>query len=105
MTVWDAVSTGFDGGFVPLGPHGVGIGLEGGLTEDQTRWRVGRVHEVLRALGPNKWAKSETSSQTTMGKHDTTNGSSDSFAARSFVDLSAGEQSMVLLMRYTLVGQ
>ena len=29
MNVWEAIATGFDGGFVPLGPRGLGVGLHG----------------------------------------------------------------------------
>jgi ABC-type molybdenum transport system ATPase subunit/photorepair protein PhrA len=100
MSVWDAVGTGFDGGFVPLGAEGVGIGLAGGLTDEETQLRVSRVWEVLAKLGPHTWTKAEDNST----QENIINGSSKTFAARSFADLSAGEQSMVLLMR-ALVGR
>lgn len=87
---------------MPLGPESVGIGLEGGLTKEDTKWRVNRVWEVLKALGPHTWAG--TVAYRSTNGWDTTEGNLDTFAARSFVDLSAGEQSMVLLMR-ALVGR
>lgn len=88
---------------MPLGPKNVGIGLEGGLTEGETRWRVNRVRKVIWALGPRAWGKTVIR-QTTKGGQDTGIDDLDTFAARSFVDLSAGEQGMVLLMR-ALVGR
>jgi ABC-type Mn2+/Zn2+ transport system ATPase subunit len=103
MSVWDAVGTGFDGGFVPLGPKGVGVGLAGGLTDKETQWRVDRVWEVLTKLGPHTWVKTSVDSDTNT-RNNIVSGSTKTFAARSFVDLSAGEQSMVLLMR-ALVGR
>lgn len=103
MTVWDAIGTGFDGGFVPLGEKNIGIGLAGMLTEDETQWRIDRVWEVLRSLGPTVWAKLYTNSQSVGSLHFRADISPENFAARSFVDLSAGEQSMTLLMR-ALVG-
>lgn len=96
MTVWDAVGTGFDGGFVSLGKASVGVGLGSGLTDEETQWRVNRVSEVLRALGPHTWTKETTIADS--------NSRAELFSKREFVDLSAGEQSMVLLMR-ALVGQ
>lgn len=103
MSVWDVVGTGFDGGFVPLGTKGVGVGLAGGLTDEETQWRVDRVWEVLRKLGPHTWSKESTDNQIGTRK-STVVASPETFAARSFIDLSTGEQSMVLLMR-ALVGR
>jgi ABC-type molybdenum transport system ATPase subunit/photorepair protein PhrA len=103
MSVWDVVGTGFDGGFVPLGTKGVGVGLAGGLTDEETQWRVDRVWEVLRKLGPHTWSKESTDNQIGTRK-STVVASPETFATRSFIDLSAGEQSMVLLMR-ALVGR
>jgi len=100
MTVWDAIGTGFDGGFVPLGPKNVGIGIACGLTDKETEWRVGRVWEVLRNLGPTAWTKLSSGH----GQTNPADVSPEAFALRSFVDLSAGEQSIVLLMR-ALVGR
>jgi len=102
ITVWDAVGTGFDGGFVPLGPKSVGVGLSGGLTEGEARWRVDRVWEVLKALGPHTWSDAIVGKESQ--KNAVTDRSPETFSKRSFIDLSAGEQSMVLLMR-ALVGR
>lgn len=98
MTVWDAVGTGFDGVFVPGGQGGVGIGLKGGLEEQEKNWRIGRMWEVLNGLAPYTWVQGRGTSL------DGAEASVKEFAARSFVDLSAGEQSMVLFMR-ALVGK
>ncbi|KDQ56336.1 hypothetical protein JAAARDRAFT_36509 [Jaapia argillacea MUCL 33604] len=101
MSVWEAVGTGFDGGFVPRGVKGVGLGLSGGLREEEEVWRVGRVREVVRALGPSAWsqlANSRHHTQEELGALD------HSFSQRPFADLSPGEQSVVLLMR-ALVGK
>ncbi|EGO00556.1 hypothetical protein SERLA73DRAFT_104866 [Serpula lacrymans var. lacrymans S7.3] len=93
VSVWEVVGTGFDGAFVPGGQDGVGIGLEGGLSGEIRAWRVKRVQEVLKGLGPAAWAREARP----LCKTDA------AFAKRDFIDLSAGEQSMVLLMR-ALVG-
>lgn len=94
MSVWEAVGTGFDGGFVPLGKEGVGIGVLQPLDDAGVRWRVERCWEVLEALGPRAW----TASGTGMGL------STEEFKNNRFVDLAVGEQRMVLLMR-ALVGR
>ncbi|KAH7920601.1 P-loop containing nucleoside triphosphate hydrolase protein [Leucogyrophana mollusca] len=88
VSVWEVVGTGFDGTFVPGGADGVGVGLEGALSDDVRQWRVDRVREVLKGLGPSSWAH---------GNEDA--GINDAFSKRDFADLSAGEQSIVLLMR------
>ena len=90
--MWEAIGTGFDGGFVPMGTRGVGIGLNGTLTPEEQHWREERIHAVLAGLGPHTWGKEEG------------NETPEAFAGRLFSDLSAGEQSVVLLMR-ALVGQ
>ena len=94
LSVWDAVGTGFDGGFVPKGRRGVGMAgdgtpLVGGSQEEE--WRVGRMHEVMRNLGPSQW---HTHLDTVTDER---------FFRMSFAGLSPGEQSIVLLMR-ALVG-
>ncbi|OCH89415.1 P-loop containing nucleoside triphosphate hydrolase protein [Obba rivulosa] len=99
MTVWDAIGTGFEGGFVPRGRRRVGFfdGVdlqEGGELE---QWRVSRMHDVLAALGPRAW-RGYISKDAAITDEDL------AFAKRAFVDLSPGEQSIVLLMR-ALVGQ
>ncbi|KZT72370.1 P-loop containing nucleoside triphosphate hydrolase protein [Daedalea quercina L-15889] len=101
MTVWDVIGTGFSGEFVPRGKMRVGLTLDtaqelepGGVQE---RWRIRRVWEVLEGLGPRAWT-----GRSTDGEHST---SEDiAFAKRHFIDLTTGEQSMVLLMR-ALVGR
>ncbi|ESK94689.1 hypothetical protein Moror_14325 [Moniliophthora roreri MCA 2997] len=103
MLVWDVVGTGFDGGYVPRGSKGVGIGLgegkrygigkirefvEGG---EEERWRIQRMWEVLTSLGPGAWV-SHPDVKTARAK-------AEEFSKRPFVSLSVGEQRMVLLMR------
>ncbi|KAJ3828706.1 P-loop containing nucleoside triphosphate hydrolase protein [Lentinula raphanica] len=128
MTVWDVIGTGFDGDFVPKGRKGVGSGIgmkvisdnqsmrkggcEGAMEgqegwQEEEEWRVGRVWEVLRALGPEAWteATSETrdlnlSSVAPEGPSDTTR----DFANIPFPSLPLPQQRIVLLMR-ALVGR
>ncbi len=94
MTVWDAVGTGFDGGFVPRGRFGVGFATNGEPLEEggeDERRRVRSMWEVIRALGPAAWRgepKGEKEAK-----------EAEAFSRRSFADLSPGEQSMVLIMR------
>jgi len=95
VSVFDVIGTGFDGGFVPGGKDGVGSGLEGALSDEVRQWRVKRVHEVLNGLGPTSW-ETETSS---FAAGDELLEPNEIFSKRDFVDLSAGEQSIVLLMR------
>ncbi|ETW74686.1 ABC transporter [Heterobasidion irregulare TC 32-1] len=92
MSVWEAVATGFDGGFVPLGERGLGVGLRGGLSPEELAWREQRVWEVLGRLGPQTWGG------------DVEQDTSEEFSKRTFSELPAGAQSIVLLMR-ALVGQ
>lgn len=98
MTVWEAIGTGFDGGFVPYGEKGVGVGLNGQLSDEEISWRVDRMWDVLIGLRPDTWFNVH------LGKGEGSRAAAESFKARQFVDLSAGEQSMVLLMR-ALVGK
>jgi hypothetical protein len=95
MTVWEAVGTGFDGGFMPLGKEGVGIGVLQPLDDVGVRWRIERCWEVLNALGPRAWTVSGGAG-TAM--------STEEFKNKRFVDLAVGEQRMTLLMR-ALVGR
>lgn len=101
-TVWDVVGTGFDGAFVPGGQSGVGRGIDGTLTDDVRRWRIERVREVLVGLGPRAWADADAGKDEER-KHALAD-VNEAFARRAFVDLSPGEQNMVLLMR-ALVGR
>ncbi|KAF9262577.1 P-loop containing nucleoside triphosphate hydrolase protein [Marasmius fiardii PR-910] len=102
MKVRDVVSTGFDGGYVPRGIVGVGLGVKGeskkyGPAEirefveggPEEKWRLERMKHVLWGLGPRSWGREEDQ---------------QSFPQRAFVDLSVGEQRIVLLMR-ALVAQ
>ena len=113
MTVWEAVVTGFGGGFVPLkGSERVGeirvgdeeLGFEVGMgnepseVEKENRrqeiedLRISRCWDVLSTLGPSAWSTSGTPE------------TERQFAARRFTSLSPGEQRIVLLMR-ALVSQ
>ncbi|KAK7057939.1 p-loop containing nucleoside triphosphate hydrolase protein [Favolaschia claudopus] len=116
MSVWEAIGTGFEGGFVPKGQDGVGIGL----SEDEREWRIRRCWEVLEALGPTAWRS--PSSPTSIPQPPTSSSSSSSskipspstpsstsptlhqFASLKFPDLPVAAQRMVLLMR-ALVAQ
>ena len=99
MSVWEAIATGFDGGFVPLGPRGLGVGLHGELSESERAWRADRVWEVLRGLGPHTWDGADLGAGAETGEE-----SVKEFSQRLFAALPAGAQSMVLLMR-ALVGR
>ncbi|KAI0044852.1 P-loop containing nucleoside triphosphate hydrolase protein [Auriscalpium vulgare] len=93
MSVWEAIATGFDGGFVPLGPDGLGVGLSGQLSPEERAWRERRVWEVLDGLGQHRWCADDLEREPPA-----------QFASRAFAGLSAGAQSVVLLMR-ALVGR
>ncbi|KIK87929.1 hypothetical protein PAXRUDRAFT_14427 [Paxillus rubicundulus Ve08.2h10] len=99
-TVWEVIGTGFDGAFVAGGKSGVGtgIGLEGGLADDVRQWRVSRVREVLRGLGPSSWVVDPSDTQQRAGSIELAE-ADEAFSERAFIDLSSGEQSIVLLMR------
>ncbi|KAG6873130.1 hypothetical protein C0995_002504 [Termitomyces sp. Mi166 len=98
MRVWDAIGTGFDGGFVPLGRENVGLGVLQPVTDADVAWRVDRCWEVLEALGPATWETGAISDGASA------RAVAEEFSKRKFVDLSVGEQRMVLLMR-ALVGR
>ncbi len=99
MNVWEAIATGFDGGFVPLGPRGLGVGLHGELSDSERKWRADRVWELLRGLGPHTWAGADLGEGAESGE-----GSVEEFAQCPFAALPADAQSIVLLMR-VLVGR
>ncbi|KII95469.1 hypothetical protein PLICRDRAFT_96475 [Plicaturopsis crispa FD-325 SS-3] len=104
MNVWEAVATGFEGGFVlPRGEDGdhVGVGLEGPLSDQDRAWRVRRVWEMIQKLGPTAWSINSNGKQNYQSVPSAVD---KAFAERAVADLSAGEQSMVLLMR-ALVGR
>ncbi|KAI0034887.1 P-loop containing nucleoside triphosphate hydrolase protein, partial [Vararia minispora EC-137] len=88
MTVREAIGTGFDGGFVPLGVRGVGMGLGGALSVQEQAWREARVEEMLLGLGPHTWIAEPTGADEL-----------EVFAETNFGDLPAGAQAIVLLMR------
>lgn len=130
MSVWEAITTGFDGGFVPrtrsaglvAGNGGVGwvdvsdeeVDLEmeqevpttNGHNQKKTKdglreWRITRCWEVLECLGPASWSRTGSNCK------DPSSLPSDStrdFASLSFSSLSPGAQRLVLLMR-ALVGR
>ncbi|KAF8161590.1 P-loop containing nucleoside triphosphate hydrolase protein [Crassisporium funariophilum] len=119
MSLWEAVGTGFNGGFVPrsrgasnvdiakgcvgwldVDDEELGLGWETRSDEDREtrredvrKWRVGRCWEVLEALGPAAWSTSKTASAETIA-----------YASLPFSSISPGEQRLVLLMR-ALVGK
>lgn len=125
MSVWEAVTTGFDGGFVPrtrdASSHARKMGglewvdvndeeidllvspiqlpKESGREEKKEeirQWRISRCWEVLQCLGPASWMPNRRSSQRLEF--------SRAFAMLPFTSLSPGEQRLVLLMR-ALVGR
>ncbi|KAG6828294.1 hypothetical protein H0H92_008454 [Tricholoma furcatifolium] len=109
MRVWDAIGTGFDGGFVPQGRERVGLGVLTPLTPADIAWRVSRCWEVLEALGPAAWglgsdSASSSRSSEPVPTHAQRRALAEEFSKRAFVDLPVGEQRMVLLMR-ALVGR
>ena len=85
MSVWEVVATGFDGGFISLGPNKVGNGLE----EEEQQKRVDRVDEILR-----EWWEIQPHRAEDLG----------TYAKRTFADLPVGEQSLVIVLR-ALVGK
>ncbi|EIN06385.1 P-loop containing nucleoside triphosphate hydrolase protein [Punctularia strigosozonata HHB-11173 SS5] len=111
MTVWEAVATGFEGTFVGAGEEGVGSRStrtdareDGLLGEDEENWRVKRVWEVLEALGPASWPSAGQDTASRLSARGEVDPITQTFAKREFVDLSSGEQSIVLLAR-ALVGR
>jgi len=85
MSVWEVVATGFDGGFISLGPKKVG----NGLGEEEQQKRVERVDEILR-----KWWEVQPHHSEDL----------DTYGKRTFADLPVGEQSLVIVLR-ALVGK
>ena len=118
MNTWEAVGTGFNGGFVPrnrgtstqssigwvdVDDDELGSGWyhlsdheKESRRDDIRKWRVERCWEVLQALGPASWNSSlppqKLSAETI------------TFASTPFSAISPGEQRLVLLMR-ALVGR
>lgn len=85
MSVWEVIATGFDGGFISLGPKRVG----NGLGEEEEQKRVEKVDEILRKLWEVQPHRAEDL---------------DTYAKRTFADLPVGEQSLVIVLR-ALVGR
>ena len=84
--MWDVIATGFDGGFISLGPKRVG----NGLGEEEQQKRVERVDEIL-----TEWWEVQP--------HHRGEGLA-AYAKRNFADLAVGEQSLVIVLR-ALVGK
>ena len=124
MNIWEAVGTGFNGGFVPRNRGATTKSTVGWVDvdddelgsgwynlsdhkkevrrEDIRKWRVRRCWEVLEALGPASWNSSlppESSQSKTLPSPETV-----AFASTNFSPISPGEQRLVLLMR-ALVGR
>jgi len=123
MNLWEAVGTGFNGGFVPRnrgattrstvgwvdvdddelgsGWYNLSNHEKEARREEIRKWRMGRCWEVLEALGPASWTlKSSSLSQLkTQPSPETV-----AFASIHFSSISPGEQRLVLLMR-ALVGR
>ena len=102
MRVWDVIGTGFDGTFTALGRARVGVGMNmtGVLGPEEERWRISRVWEMLRRLGPRAWSRAAGAGGDPMPYGETER----TFAAREFADLTPGERAVVLLAR-ALVGR
>ena len=85
MSVWEVIATGFDGGFICLGPKKVGDGLG----EEEQQRRAERVGEILR-----EWWGVQPGRTLDL----------DAYVNRTFADLPVGEQSLVIVLR-ALVGR
>jgi len=123
MNIWEAVGTGFNGGFVPRSRGATTKSTVGWVDVDDDElgsgwfnlsehekeakreeiriWRVGRCWEVLESLGPASWnsslpPKSQLENQPSP--------ETVAFASINFSSISPGEQRLVLLMR-ALVGR
>ncbi|KAF9045131.1 P-loop containing nucleoside triphosphate hydrolase protein [Panaeolus papilionaceus] len=97
MSVWEAIGTGFDGGFVPRTKGATSAQLKLETRRGAMRqWRVQRCWEVLECLGPAAWLRSDPSTPHSNLTRD--------FAQSGFSSLSPGEQRLVLLMR-ALIGK
>jgi len=125
MSVWEAITTGFDGGFVPrtreadapsrhVGAIGwvdvsdeeIDIPTTDGQVkkkrrEDMRRWRIDRCWEVLEYLGPASWKHTTLKPENPISLPSET---TRAFASLGFSSISPGEQRLVLLMR-ALVGR
>ena len=126
MNVWEAVGTGFNGGFVPKNRRATTKGSIGWVDVDDDelgpgwydlsdhekearreeiqKWRVGRCWEVLEALGPASWNSSNPSLKSLQPFKNRPSPQTVAFASINFSSISPGEQRLVLLMR-ALVGR
>ncbi|KAG5633149.1 hypothetical protein H0H81_010499, partial [Sphagnurus paluster] len=95
MSVWDAVCTGFDGGYVPRGRDALGVGVLAPIGPAEEEERRVRAWGVVEALGPGAWGEEGEEQRRTTAQE---------WAKRRFADLPVGEQRMVLLAR-ALVGR
>ena len=128
MNLWEAVGTGFNGGFVPRsrgatttkstvgwvdvdddelgsGWYNLSDHEKEARKEEIRKWRVRRCWEVLEALGPASWNNSSLppkSSPSQLKTHPSPE--TAAFASVNFSSISPGEQRLVLLMR-ALVGR
>ena len=122
MNLWEAVGTGFNGGFVPRNRKATTKSSVGWVDVDDDelgsgwynlsdyekeirreeigKWRVERCWEVLEALGPASWNPS--SRPKSLQPHPSAE--TVAFASVHFSSISPGEQRLVLLMR-ALVGR
>ncbi|KAL6305097.1 P-loop containing nucleoside triphosphate hydrolase protein [Sparassis latifolia] len=100
MTVWDVIGTGFNGNFVPQGRLRIGTSEDSSAIAPGSaleHYRLKRMWQVLEGLGPRAW-KGRIPDGSYEADED------KEFSKCMFVDLSPGEQGIVLLMR-ALVGQ
>jgi hypothetical protein len=122
MNLWEAVGTGFNGGFVPRNRRATTKSSIGWVDVDDDelgsgwynlsdhekeirreeirKWRVERCWEVLEALGPASW----NSSHPPKSLQRQPSAETLAFASDHFSGISPGEQRLVLLMR-ALVGR
>ena len=127
MNIWEAIGTGFNGGFVPrnrgattknsvgwvdVDDDELGSGWlnlsdheKGARREEIRKWRVKRCWEVLESLGPASWSTSIPPKLALFhsGKAQPSP-ETVTFASIDFSSISPGEQRLVLLMR-ALVGR
>ena len=133
MNIWEAVGTGFNGGFVPRNRGATTKSSVGWVDVDDDelgsgwyylsvsemearrreirKWRVGRCWEVINALGPASWWNPSPSSPfpsylkaLPYQLRKEPSPESVPFASIAFSSISPGEQRLVLLMR-ALVGR
>ena len=124
MNIWEAVGTGFNGGFVPrnrgattknsigfidVDDDELGSGWQNlsdhekeARREQIRKWRVMRCWEVLEFLGPASWDHHDPDSIQLSSKPPSPK--TVAFASIDFSSISPGEQRLVLLMR-ALVGR